>query len=67
MTGISFDINVGRVVLEGHFDLSLGRLHEVHLNNAQESSFLNNAQESSFYFIGHTLYLHYKGQSVGAV
>jgi hypothetical protein len=39
MTGISFDINVGRAVLEGHFDSSLGRLHEIHLNKAQESSF----------------------------
>jgi hypothetical protein len=39
MTGISFDINAGRAVFEGHFDLSLGRLHEIALNNAQESSF----------------------------
>jgi hypothetical protein len=31
MTEISFGINVGRAVLEGHFDLSLGRLHEIHL------------------------------------
>jgi hypothetical protein len=38
MTAISFDINAERVVLEGHFDLSLGRLHEIPLNNAQESS-----------------------------
>jgi hypothetical protein len=38
MTGISFDISVGKAVLEGHFDLSLGSLHEIHLNNAQESS-----------------------------
>jgi hypothetical protein len=38
MTAISFDINVGRAVLERHFDLSLGRLHEIHLNIAQESS-----------------------------
>jgi hypothetical protein len=38
MTGISFDINAGRAVLGGHFDLSLGRLHEIPLNNAQESS-----------------------------
>jgi hypothetical protein len=58
MTGISFDINVGRAVLEGHFELSLGRLHEIHLNNAQESS---------SYLIGHILYLHYKGHSVGVV
>jgi hypothetical protein len=45
-------------VLEGHFDLSLERLHEIHLNNAQETS---------SYLIGHILYRHYKGQSVGAV
>jgi hypothetical protein len=55
---ISFDINVGRAALEGHFDLSLGRLHEIQPNNAQESS---------PYLKGHILHLHYKGQSVGAV
>jgi hypothetical protein len=54
MTGISFDINVGRAVLDGHFDLSLGRLHEIHLNNDQESS---------SHLIGHTIYIHYKGLS----
>jgi hypothetical protein len=36
MTGI--DISAGRTVLVGHLDLSLGRLHEMPLNNAQESS-----------------------------
>jgi hypothetical protein len=34
MTGISSDINAGRAVLERHFDLSLGKLHEIPLNNA---------------------------------
>jgi hypothetical protein len=48
MTGISFDINAGRAVLEGHFDLSMGRLHEIPLNNAQESS---------SYLIGH-IHIH---------
>jgi hypothetical protein len=38
MTGISFDISAGRAVSEGHFDLLLGRSHEIPLNNAQESS-----------------------------
>jgi hypothetical protein len=28
MTGISFDVNAERAVLEGQFDLSLGRLQE---------------------------------------
>jgi hypothetical protein len=39
MTGINFAISVGQAVLERHFDLSLGSLHEIHLNNAQESSY----------------------------
>jgi hypothetical protein len=38
MTGISFDIIVGGTILEGYFDLLLGKLHEIPLNNAQESS-----------------------------
>jgi hypothetical protein len=38
MTRISFEISVGSAVLEGHFDLLLGRLHKIPLNNAQESS-----------------------------
>jgi hypothetical protein len=46
MAGI--DINAGRTVLEGHFDLSLRRLHEMPLNNAQESS---------SYLIGH-IHIH---------
>jgi hypothetical protein len=53
MTGISFDINTGRAVLEGHFDLSLGRLHEIPLSNIEESS---------SYLIGHihiNLYMLY--------
>jgi hypothetical protein len=33
MTGISFDISIGRIVLKGHFDLPLGRFHEIHLNH----------------------------------
>jgi hypothetical protein len=48
MTGISFDIIAGRAVLKGHFDLSLGRLHEMSLNNAQESSSYLSFIHSSF-------------------
>jgi hypothetical protein len=43
MTGINFVISVGRAALEGHFDLSLGRLHE--------------SQGSSSYLIGH-IHIH---------
>jgi hypothetical protein len=56
ITGISFDINVGRSVLEGRFDLSLGKLHVFHLNNAQESSSYLKGQIPPF-----------KGHSVDAV
>jgi hypothetical protein len=48
LTGISFDINAGRTVLRGHFNLSLRRLHEI---------LLNNAKESSSYLIGH-IHIH---------
>jgi hypothetical protein len=48
MTGINFDIHAGRAVLEEQFDLSLGRLYEIPLKNAQESS---------SYLIGH-IHIH---------
>jgi hypothetical protein len=39
MTEISLDINIGRrAVLEGHFYILLGRLNDIHLNNAYESN-----------------------------
>jgi hypothetical protein len=44
MTGISFDIIAGRVILEGHFDLSLGRFHEIPLNNALRTHIISPLQ-----------------------
>jgi hypothetical protein len=44
MTGISFDINIGRAVLEGYFYLSLGRLHDIRLNNTHRTHIVSPLQ-----------------------